>query len=137
MTEKSDPEQQTIANDDRPDPHRIVSTTSILHNFPRNKSPHMYSAPAFEQSDTTEYNKILEQLRAYKPNERHLFGFGAPKPVDEDAAVSLFQYYFPCRGKLEVQVFDFGPARAERSDITLGDVEQGLSILVAMKREEI
>jgi hypothetical protein len=130
MAEKSDPEQQH-PQPDRPPPlnREIVSTTSILHNFPRNKVSSFAEATQtvspFEKSDDTDILNSLERLRKHKANENRLFGFGAPNLDSLDSLTSLFQYYFPCRGKLPVQIFDFGPGRAERLDITLGDVEQG------------
>ena len=126
MAEKNDPEEQITQIEQGTNLHETVSTANILHNFPRNNTQPIPKAKhTFEQADETENIKTLERLRDHKKKQHRLFGFGAPSLPDLDSLTALFQYHFPCRGKLPVQVFDFGPGRAERLDITLGDIEQG------------
>ena len=129
MAEKIDPEKQIPQNEQSTNIHETISTTNILHNFPKDRVPSgaeaVISTRPFEQADDIENIKTLERLREHKANQHRLFGLGAPKLHDLDSLISLFQHHFPCRGKLPVQVFDFGPGRADRLDITLGDIEQG------------
>ncbi|KAL8945436.1 MAG: hypothetical protein Q9211_000039 [Gyalolechia sp. 1 TL-2023] len=46
-----------------------------------------------------------------------------PLPAKEEL-VSLAQYYYPARADVKVQVCDFGVGRAERTEITIGQVEE-------------
>lgn len=49
------------------------------------------------------------------------------KPA-EDRLYRAINYFFPPRSDIKITVCDFGPGRAERKQVRLGDIEEGMTI---------
>ena len=121
---------------------RLASTVnykSILSNFPRgffdqtstevvNKRRKLHHCNALDDSQRAILRR-LQNRTAEKSQPRSLASLLDPnkaQPPTKKDILSLVKYYFPPRAETLVQVFDFGDEHATRTEIQLGDIEQGM-----------
>ena len=118
-----------------------VSSKSILSNFSRAFSDQTSAEAAEKRGKLRHFNAVDESQRAIlshlrdwtaeKSRPRTFARLLDPKKAPPPARaeiVSLVKHYFPPRAETLVQVFDFGDEHATRSQIRLGDIEQGMRI---------
>ena len=116
-----------------------VGTKSILSNFSR-KFSEPNSRQTVEKQNKLDYHNsrdreqqaVLRRLqkwteeRAQPLGFRKLLNFKGVKPPQRNELLSLVKHYFPPRGEITVQVFDFANDHATRTEIPLGEVEKGM-----------
>ncbi|KAL1837287.1 hypothetical protein VTJ49DRAFT_4053 [Mycothermus thermophilus] len=116
-------------------PNRPQSTTKILWNYERDPPPDIphamlqaRRAAQQEQSDTVE-----ELRRWYRSRNTHVFAKAVRRVFmrdvkmnmpEQDRVLRAVDHFFPPRSDIMVTVCDFGPGRAERKEVRLGDIEQ-------------
>ncbi|KAL9603603.1 MAG: hypothetical protein Q9219_001106 [cf. Caloplaca sp. 3 TL-2023] len=131
----SQPHSSSVSSDET-----VVSSKKVLTNFQKVAA----RDPAYEDDRIrklsrckTEYVKqrsVYERLLNWADSSYYTVGNRVlglfsksrrrpPLPPKEDL-VGLAQHYYPARADLKVQVCDFGPAHAERTEIALGQVEE-------------
>ncbi|KAI4209467.1 MAG: hypothetical protein LQ351_007598 [Letrouitia transgressa] len=124
----------------KPSDGTVVSSKKVLTNFEKVAARN----PEIESSRLTklaQYNTehicqrgVYDRLLAWADSDcrrikNRILGllfrrFRRPPLPSTTELMSLAQHYYPARADLKVEVCDFGPGRAERTEISLGQVEE-------------
>jgi hypothetical protein len=133
---KTGPKSATFELSEKAHPYIPVSTTKILWNYTRDPPPDIPNEVLQERrAGQQEHSKTVEELRKwFKLRESGIL----PKVLRriflrdvkirmpaEEKLYGAINHFFPPRSDIRVTVCDFGPGRAERKEVRLGDVEKG------------
>ncbi|KAL8862290.1 MAG: hypothetical protein Q9178_001299 [Gyalolechia marmorata] len=118
----------------------VVSSKKVLTNFQKvaGRDPEIEARRLRKLSRlNTEYrfqkgiyNRLMDYYNAsYSCLQNRLLGLflksrRRPQLPSKDELIGLARHYYPARADLKVQVCDFGLGRAERNEITLGQIEE-------------
>lgn len=114
-----------------------ISTTKILETFPKDAAPGKTSLEDEEAiQGRKRHHETAQKLRAWhtqqtgndsaeKPRRMpSLRTSRTPRPPEAHVRACI-DLHFPARMELTVTVCDFGPGRAERREVRLGDIKAG------------
>ncbi|KAL8962656.1 MAG: hypothetical protein Q9193_000974 [Seirophora villosa] len=146
MRDRRTSSQTSLANP--PLPHNpstcseetVVSSKKVLTNFQKvaardpeveeNRIRKLSRCNTEYDTQKTVYNRLVDWAdSSHTRLGNQILGFfmeGRRRPTlpSKDDLLGLAQHYYPARADLKVQVCDFGLGRAERTEISLGQVEE-------------
>lgn len=127
---------ETFELSDKAHPYIPVSTTKILWNYTRDPPPDIPNDVLQERrARQQQHTETVEELRRwFKSRQSSMFAkvlrriFLRDVKIRKPAEAKLYgavNHFFPPRSDICVTVCDFGPGRAERREVRLGDIEKG------------
>ncbi|KAL8739425.1 MAG: hypothetical protein Q9190_007774 [Brigantiaea leucoxantha] len=124
----------------KPSDEKVVSSKKVLTNFEKvaARDPEIERRRLQRLSRyNTEYNRqrgVYERLIEWADSDHYRIGnqilgllskrHRRPPLPPAKELIDLARHYYPSRADLKVQICDFGPGRAERTEITLGQIEE-------------
>jgi hypothetical protein len=132
---KSSSKIETFELSEKAHPYIPVSTTKILWNYTRDPPPDIPAEVLqARRAAQQEHRETVDELRRwFKSRESGMFTkllrriFLRDVKIRMPAEAKLYgaiNHFFPPRSDIMVTVCDFGPGKAERKEVRLGDIEK-------------